>query len=181
MIKNILSIIVFTFIVFWGSLSAQSISIDETLSWKSLLTENIGDIETEYLYFESAQIEPGNLLPQYATSFSVPNYNSEIHVELTNEVFKPFGPNEIVYLQKSGYLKNDFEFSTEIFLDRNKPVASLKFVPIKYNAALGTYEKLVSFTILAEVSIGTAYAPVDIAGKFILMHFKSVASLRQFK
>lgn len=155
MIKNIQAVIFFAFLVLGGSLNAQDMSIDETLNWKGLIKENIDNIDIEYLYFENAIIEPENILPQYATSFSVPNYNSEIHIQLTNEIYKPFNPIEIDYLKNSGYFKNNFEFSTEIFLDRNNPVASVKFIPIRYNTALNTYEKLVSFTLEADASQGT--------------------------
>ncbi len=139
-----------------GGLNAQNFNVDESLNWKGLIKESNGTIESEYLYFENAYIESENLLPQYTTSFPVEYANSKLSIQLENEEFEPLSSQEISYLERSGFRETKFEFLSEIFLDRSNPVASVKFIPIRYNSELEIYEKLVSFTLFAKVSEGSS-------------------------
>ena len=139
----------FLFLISFGGLSAQNINLDVEIKWKGLIQEKDGDFELEYLYFESAMVEPGTGLPQYSTSFPLNYNNAKITVELSNEVFESFTPQEIQFINNSGFSQNKFEFTTEIYLDRNNPIGVVQFTPIRFNPGSGSYEKLVSFKLSA--------------------------------
>lgn len=158
MIKKIHYITILVFLISFCQTYGQDLNVDETIQWKGLQLEKSGDIEYRYLYFENAYMGEGTGIPQYATSFSIKSKDAEIQVELADEIVEPASPDEIAFLQNRNYYQSEFDFSSEIFLDRSSPVAAIKFVPIRYNATTGTYEKLISFKLNTIVTEGIEHS-----------------------
>ncbi len=86
-------------------------------------------------------------LPLYTTSFPLHSKNVSIEAVFENAIFETFGPEEKQYLSNSGYSKDSISIESSVILQRKIPVGVLSFIPIRWNATKGQFEKLVSFSI----------------------------------
>jgi hypothetical protein len=153
MTKILQYIFSFTFIFLGGIMYGQQIKVNENLNWQGIQKETYGNIHFEYLYFEGADINPENSLPQFVSSFPVSSGYADIDIQLANEVYSTFLPYEDLHLQQSNYLAEEIAFHTEIYFDKGNPVGVVKFIPIRYNQATQLYEKLVSFSLHINYSV----------------------------
>lgn len=136
------------FLVCAFTVSSQDTEIEQNIHWHPLAIEiyDNGNIH-EYLYFDGAYTDIQSGLPLFTHSFPVSSVNSDINTEFIEAIYEPFGSKEQKYLADIGFSKIEIEVKTAISVSKKIPSGVISFIPIRLNAELGIYEKLVSFSL----------------------------------
>ncbi|MEE4255511.1 MAG: type IX secretion system sortase PorU [Bacteroidales bacterium] len=119
-----------------------------TLQWNPVQKIRISDTRTvSEFYFDGATYNRETAdLPVYSERFAVGDPNIRVEAVFTEEVWENI--NESSIRQISGFEKiaSDLEVKTFVAKERKRPYAVISFIPLRRNAATGTYQRLVSFT-----------------------------------
>lgn len=127
---------------------AQHSVADIDLSWKGVITEQIGGSgDIQYLYFQNAEVDPGTNLPYFSRNFSINSRSSDIQCEISNKKYLPVTADEKNILERSGLVDTAILIQTEVYHAQKKPGIVVKFLPVRLNITTGDYEKLISFTL----------------------------------
>ena len=141
---------VFVSLVFLGlavfSLANNPVTIDATLLWENepITIATATNQPLQLLSFEGASYEEETGgLPIYHSRFPLSEYGT-LQVLLENEVFEPLTAFDGIDFSS---LAADYDFKTEVQIDRRAFYGQVRFIPIRKNPITGDLEKLTSFRL----------------------------------
>ncbi len=138
-------------------MSCQLFSIgyqfNESITWQAIQRLDLPNGQKmSRPIFAGAFFSDQSVLPIFRHNYRVHSANAFVEVELSDLVFIPASAEEQSILSASKHLLKEFSVTGSIIQMQKEPWLSVEFIPIRWNDSLNTFEKLVSFTIDAQVT-----------------------------
>lgn len=147
--RYLLSVSFLLLLIFHASI-AQNLSIERTIKWSGLNKIQLAENEwINHIYFEGADYTSPDDMPVYQENYMLSSgVVSSYELLINNRSFKPLHPKEAEYFEKfSDEISGEISIHSSLGKSRKKNVLMLRILPVRFNASLSRYEKLVSFRI----------------------------------
>ncbi len=148
-IRYALLVNLFLLISFTAFSQGNTISAD--IKWEGLQKETAYGFDNWYLSFQGGMVDPATTLPLYSFSFDLDDEEVDIISFFTETVYEDFPSAENDWISETGYNNQEIGIESNLGLKKKRPLAIVSFIPIKYDAERGKYQKLVSFSLESEV------------------------------
>ncbi|MEN8225005.1 MAG: type IX secretion system sortase PorU [Bacteroidota bacterium] len=142
------------FLFFFPLLSVADIGpLNRSIVWDPLTRIRITDTRSVFeLSFSGARYDLATAsLPVYKERFAIGSQNTTVEALITDPVWEDMDA-DITSLEGYGLINDKIEVTTSVAIERKQAFAAISFVPLRRNNATGTYQKLVSFTLLIKLS-----------------------------
>ncbi len=136
-----------------GAVTAQQITQNQRIEWDAINTFTLEDKEIKFLNFTDASNDDAyGMLPVFTQIFPLNAPGLSYQFMISDEVFEPFDDQAALGDVADIDLINDhIQLASEIITIRKKNYSQLCLLPMRKNPETGQYEKLVQFTIKAEL------------------------------
>ncbi|MEI7661320.1 MAG: type IX secretion system sortase PorU [Bacteroidota bacterium] len=124
-----------------------------TISWNPPRVISSESEDVAVLSFALSALRPGyGMLPVFVHSFPFdPGHDSVGGVAISNEVFEPFGERELDKVRGLDLIPTEIVLQQELSVTRKIPSWQVSLLPLRRNHATGLIERLVSFTLSADI------------------------------
>lgn len=147
--KHIFLLILFSTISF--ALSAIPYQFSEKLDWKPIQKVDLDSENSfERLVFEGAFFRGLEPIPHFTKTYPLHSDLVNLDIRLINLLYIKVSEKENQLLRQVEKT-SEFEASVHLAISRKQPYASVDIMPLRWNNALKSWEKLVSFDIVIEV------------------------------
>lgn len=138
-------------VLFYASISsAAQLTSTHRISWSHYTNFTFNNVSyPHFITFRRAAFYPSTFatLPVFSFSQKISN-EKDTKVFLKNEIYEPIDRSVSFQNKELVNTKGAGEIFQSVAYDRGMPSLTVYFLPIRYNAASGTYEKLVSFDLV---------------------------------
>jgi hypothetical protein len=136
-----------------GIVPAQETTESRRIEWTEIKTFTLGDQEVKFLNFtDASNADAFGMLPVFTQIFPLNAPGLSYQFMISDEVFEPFDDQAALGDVANIDLINDhIQLASEIITIRKKHYSQLNLLPMRKNPETGQYEKLVQFTIKAEL------------------------------
>ncbi len=122
-----------------------------TIKWNGIQTESEAGFTIKRLNFDDASYETPNGLPVFVNKFPVHTGDARVSTSIKNEKYEEVTIDEKKLIEDHNFLLKDISPESIILMSRKEPIVRVKFIPIRWNEEIQSYEKLVSFTMITTV------------------------------
>ena len=134
--------------------SAEEIRVHRTIQWDGVIPYQAGSTTMNLLMFEDAvNHDAYGLLPVFFERFPIQSKQVNASVRIENEVYEPLLLPAGTDIEGLNLISGDVQLSTPVMIARGQPFLTVYLLPIKKDMLTGEFQKLVSFDLVADISV----------------------------
>lgn len=144
------SLLMFFFLT--SELLAVTYKQNVDLKWNDIQKISLDSNFISRLNFKDAVYDNYNSLPSYINVTNIHSFDVAVNTTIENGIYVDATEEEQALLINCDFVNTDVVVSSSISGSRKQPVVITEVIPIRYNKSDNTYQKLVSFEIITEVT-----------------------------
>lgn len=131
---------------------AISYDFDEEIHWNGVQKFTIDDgLEIKRLSIDGAYYPYLEVIPTFVKDYAIHTGNALVSCTLDNEIYEPLTVEEQYLLIDYSIKKTSISAVCELVVQRKQPYVQVRLQPIRWNAEISAFEKLVSFKVVINV------------------------------